>query len=108
MLVKRKYSMYGFRQFITDQGGDGDIINVYLNNPKIRISEIAQHYGKSEAEIYRILHANDITPNRLRVNHQKVQNLAQLGWGVREIAEFTGYTPRNIRYIIRNKGINGR
>lgn len=92
--------MYGFRQYITDQGGDGNIIDTYLNNPKLRISEIAQQFGKSEAEIYRILHANDISPNRLRVNHQKVQNLAQLGWGVREIAELTGYTPRNVRYIL--------
>jgi len=92
--------MYGFKQFITDQGGDGDIINVYLNSPKIRISEIAQQFGKSEAEIYRILHSNDVSPNRQKVNHQKVQNLAHLGWGVREIAEFTGYTPRNVRYIL--------
>jgi AraC-like DNA-binding protein len=92
--------MYGFKQFITDQGGDRDIINVYLNSPEIRISEIAQQFGKSEAEVYRILHANDISPNRQKINHQKVQNLAHLGWAVREIAEFTGYTPRNVRYII--------
>lgn len=92
--------MYGFKQFIIDQGGDGDIINVYLNSPKMRISEIANQFGKSEAEIYRILHSNDISPNRQKVNYQKVQNLSQLGWAVRDIAEFTGYTPRNVRYII--------
>lgn len=92
--------MYGFKQLIDNQGGDGDIINVYLNSPKIRISEIAQQFGKSEAEIYRILHSNDVSPNRQKVNHKKVQNLAHLGWDVREIAEFTGYTPRNVRYII--------
>lgn len=91
---------YGFRQFITDQTGDGEIVNLYLNSPKIRISEIAQQFGKSEAEIYRILHANDVSPNRQMVNHQKVKNLSQLGFKVREIAEYTGYTPRNVRYIL--------
>jgi predicted transcriptional regulator len=99
--------MYGFRQFVNDNGGDGDVIGLYLSQPKMRISEIAQQLGRSKAEIYRILHANDITPNRLKVNHQKVQNLAQLGWGVREIAEFTGYTPRNVRYILaKNKPLS--
>ena len=92
--------MYGFKQFIVNQTGDRNIINVYLNSPKMKISEIAQQFGKSEAEIYRILHSNDISPNRQNVNHQKVQNLSQLGWEVREIAEFTGYTPRNVRYIL--------
>jgi predicted transcriptional regulator len=92
--------MYGFKQFIVNQTGDRNIINVYLNSPKMKISEIAQQFGKSEAEIYRILHSNDISPNRQKVNHQKVQNLSQLGWEVREIAEFTGYTPRNVRYIL--------
>lgn len=97
--------MYGFRQFITDAGGDEAIIDLYLNSPKMRISEIANQFGRSETEIYRILHANDVAPNRLRVNHQKVQNLSQLGWGIPEIAEFTGYTPRNVRYILA-KNIN--
>lgn len=92
--------MYGFKQFIVDQTGNRNIINVYLNSPEIKISEIAQQFGKSEAEIYRILHLNDVSPNRQKVNHQKVQNLSQLGWEVREIAEFTGYTPRNVRYIL--------
>ena len=92
--------MLGFRKFIVDQGNDGQIINIYLNAPHIHISEIAQRFQKSEAEIYRILHANDITPNRTKVNHQKVQNLSQLGWNIPQIAEFTGYTPRNVRYIL--------
>jgi DNA-binding NarL/FixJ family response regulator len=94
--------MYEFRRFISDRGIDGDVINVYLNSPTLRISEIAQKFSKSEGEIYRILHAHDISPNRLKINHQKVQHLSHLGWGVKEIAEFTGYTPRNVRYIISN------
>lgn len=89
--------MNGFRQFLTS---DSKIIDLYLSNPNIHISEIANQFGVSKAEIYRVLHANDISPNRLKVNHQKVQNLAQLGWGIQEIANFTGYTPRNVRYIL--------
>jgi hypothetical protein len=92
--------MYGFREFLTTNNIDEQIIQTYLENPKLPVSEIARHYEKSQAEIYRILHANDVSPNRLRANHQKVQNLASLGWGVQEIAEFTGYTPRNVRYIL--------
>lgn len=83
-----------------DNGGDGEIINLYLNRPEMRISEIAQQLGRSESEIYRVLHAHDISPNRLKVNHQKVQSLASLGWGIQEIARLTGYTPRNVRYIL--------
>lgn len=92
--------MYGFRQFIDVPGTDGEIINLYLNSPELRISEISQQIGKSEGEIYRILHANDISPNRLKVNHQKVHSLSHLGWDIRDIAELTGYTPRNVRYIL--------
>jgi AraC-like DNA-binding protein len=92
--------MFGFRQFIADRGNDSSIINLYLNNPKMRISEIANEFGKSDAEIYRILHTHQVSPNRLKINHQKVHNLFNLGWSIKEIAQFTGYTPRNVRYII--------
>lgn len=92
--------MYGFRQFVSDGGGDGEIISYYLSRPDVKISEMASHFGLSASEIYRVLHANDISPNRLKVNHQKVQNLAGLGWDIREIARLTGYTPRNVRYIL--------
>lgn len=100
--------MLGFKNFIVNPGTDGQVIGLYLNSPHIHISEIAQRFQKSEAEIYRILHANDITPNRLKVNHQKVQNLSQLGWGIQQIAEFTGYTPRNVRYILTKNMSEGK
>jgi hypothetical protein len=92
--------MYGFKEFLSSNRVDEDIIQTYLENPKMRVSDIAKSHNKTEAEVYRILHANDISPNRLKANHQKVVNLANLGWGVREIAEFTGYTTRNVRYIL--------
>lgn len=92
--------MYGFKEFLVADVLNSEIIHSYLSNPKLAVSEIARHYHKTESEIYRILHANDISPNRLKANHQKVTNLANLGWGVNDIAEFTGYTPRNVRYIL--------
>lgn len=94
--------MFGFRQFINNQGVDNKIIDTYLNNPKMRISEIAQAFGKSKTEIYRILQNNHISPNRLMKNHLKVTNLYHLGWNIQEIAKFTGYTSRNVRYILNN------
>lgn len=92
--------MYGFREFLANNQSDGEIINLYLHRPELTVGEIARNANKSEAEIYRILHANDVSPNRIRVNHQKVRSLANLGWDVPQIAELTGYTPRNVRYIL--------
>jgi predicted transcriptional regulator len=100
--------MYGFREFLTTNGIDEQIIQMYLENPKMPVSEIAHCFERSQAEIYRILHANDVAPNRLKANHQKVHNLASLGWGVQEIAEFTGYTPRNVRYILAKTMTEGQ
>jgi hypothetical protein len=99
--------MYGFRNFFNDRGEDGKVIDLYLINPELKISEIAQQTGKSQAEIYRILHSHDINPNRLKINHEKVIRLHHAGWGIKEIAEFTGYTTRNIRYIVAKKGLHG-
>ncbi len=100
--------MYGFKEFLTANGTDSEIIQSYLNNSKLKVSEIARQHQKTEAEIYRILHANDISPNRLRANHQKVHNLSNLGWGIHDIAEFTGYTSRNVRYILSKTITEGK
>lgn len=82
---------------------DKMVIMMYLKNPKLKIHEIAEQSQKSIGEIYRILKANEINPNRLKSNHKKVENLARLGWNTKEISEFTGYTERNVRNILRKK-----
>lgn len=92
--------MLGFNQFFYGNDRDGKIVRLYLDNPQVKISEIAQQTGKSQAEIYRILHAHDVLPNRLKTNHDKVVQLKSIGWNIAEIAQFTGYTPRNVRYIL--------
>lgn len=95
--------MEGFREFFihSDQGySDQEVISFYLGNPEKKLSEIALITQKSTGEIYRILHANNVQPNRLRTNHQIVMDFASAGMSVPQIAELTGYTPRNVRYIL--------
>jgi hypothetical protein len=91
--------MYGFREFFNI---DNQIVAAYLHNDS-PIKEIAKKFGKTEGQIYRILHSNNIQPNRLKVNHHKVKTLNDLGWNRKDIAHFTGYTTRNVRNIL-NKG----
>lgn len=98
--------MYGFREFLVNNVDNG-VIAAYLQS-HLKISEIAQQFGKSESEVYRILHANDVSPNRLKINHEKVQYLSDLGWNIKQIAEFTGYTTRNVRYILQKNIVEGK
>lgn len=91
--------MQGFKEFFWD----GEVISLYLNRPDLKISEIAQHVGKSQAEIYRILHGNNVKPNRLGTGHGAVLELAGRGWSVARIAGATGYTERNVRYILSKR-----
>lgn len=95
--------METFREFLGEIEGDWSdhqVINVYLNEPGRKITEIAQVTNKSIGEIYRILHSFNVQPNRLRTNHQNVIDFAMAGMGISQIAELTGYTPRNVRYIL--------
>jgi len=91
--------MQGFREFV-DYYSDQDVVNLYLNSPDKQIREISKTTGKSIGEIYRILKGNFITPNRLAINHDSVRSFAETGLSVSQIADLTGYTPRNVRYIL--------
>ena len=88
--------MDGFNNFFWD----GEVIGLYLHRPDIKVAELARSTGKSQAEVYRILHANGVEPNRLKNNHTFVNELADKGWSVSDIARNTGYTERNVRYIL--------
>ena len=92
--------MYGFRQFIDYANTNKDLVDTYLNSPNMDISEIAKNFGKSVAEVYRILRSHNIQPNRLKKHHERVHSFHHLGYTPKEIAEFTGYTPRNVRYVL--------
>ncbi|NDB86309.1 MAG: hypothetical protein EB127_26975, partial [Alphaproteobacteria bacterium] len=87
--------MENFYDFFNKSDEDRKVVGLYLQEPKLEIHEIARISNKSIGEIYRILRINEIEPNRLKGNHKKVESLAKLGWGIREIADFTGYSTRN-------------
>jgi DNA-binding transcriptional ArsR family regulator len=96
--------MNGFKDFF----GQQEVVRLYLHSPEKKIAEIAGETGKSVGEIYRVLRGNSISPNRLGLNHQNVMDFANSGLSVRQIAELTGYTPRNVRYVLSKLTNEGR
>lgn len=95
--------MEGFKDFFQhcERGYTNDeVISLYLSSPGKRMTEISALTGKSVGEIYRILHENGVKPNRLKTNHHYVFDYASAGMSIQQIAELTGYTPRNVRYIL--------
>jgi len=96
---------FSFKDFITEprRYSDFEIANLYFGNPGVKVRDIAQQTGKSVAEVYRILHKHG-KPNRQVTNHHNVLALAENpALNVSTIAQMTGYTPRNIRYILRKR-----
>lgn len=82
---------------------DLDVVSMYYDMfSKKSVKEIAQTTGYSIGEIYSALDRSNLRANRSRVNHHSVMSLASQGFSAQKIAEFTGYTPRNIRYILKN------
>lgn len=93
--------MENFREWFVENGySDQEVVSYYNNNPDKKIKEISQITGKSVGEIYRILHNYSVTPNRQKTNHHNVINFARFGYDIPQIAELTGYTERNVRYIL--------
>jgi len=96
--------MEGFKEFITKKKithSEGDVVFLYLQ--KTKIDEIATSTGCSIGEIYRILKRNHISPNRLKTRHNHVLYYHDAGFDAAQIAGFTNYSERNVRYILRNK-----
>lgn len=91
--------MDGFKNFIESHDINASIVGDYISSPNITANELAKKYSKSKAEIYRILQKHMIRPNRLRKNHEQVKNLIDLGYNDSDVASYTGYTTRNIRYL---------
>jgi len=96
-----------FREFVEqeqrNEAVDYHILHMYLHSAKV--SEIAQETGKSVGEIYRTLQKYNVNPNRLKHKHHQVFGFAQGGFNIGEISKLTGYSPRNVRYIL-SKQIN--
>ncbi len=92
--------------FVQDQVSDNEIVHWYLGNPRIKVTEIAARSGYSLPEVYKILRRNYVEPCRLRRNEPLVLHYAEAGYPVSQIAQLTGYTTRNVRYIIARKQVN--
>lgn len=103
--------MDGFKDYVrhleygyTEQ----EIINFYLNHTHKRVHDLARETNTSVGDIYRILHSHNVKPNRLKTNTHNVLYFSDSGLPVSRIAELTGYTPRNVRYILSKLTEHGR
>lgn len=95
-----------FREFVESAPSqvytDMDVVSLYFNGfDKKSVKEIAAITGRSVGEVYRTLERHNFQNNRNRINHHSVQTLAMQGFSPDKIAEFTGYTSRNVRYILK-------
>ena len=92
-----------FRDFLKPRRNtDWEVASLYFGSSKLTVQEISRKTGVSVAEIYRILERSGSKPNRQITNHHNVRLFSHLP--VPQIAELTGYTPRNVRYILsKNK-----
>ncbi len=101
-----------FKQYILNEEqiatehSDFDVASMYFGQcPGEKVRDIARATGRSVAEVYRIIHKHG-GPNRLKNGHDHVLSLAQSGLATTRIAELTGYTPRNIWYILKKNRMN--
>lgn len=91
--------MANFREFIE---ADWKVINLYNQPVQPTIKEISYKTNRSIGEIYRIIHRYG-SPNRTKSNQHNVLTYHNLGLQIDEIAKLTGYTTRNVRYILKEK-----
>lgn len=78
-----------------------EVLNLYFHS-NLKIQEISSKTNVSIGEIYRILHKSG-KPNRKNTNHDNVLLFHTSKVPIKKIAEFTGYSPRNVRYILARK-----
>lgn len=87
-----------FRAFLSPPT-DWEVYNTY-HAGRSTVREISRTSGRSVGEVYRVLARCGGRPDRMAGNRHAVEGLAKSGLSVRHIAEITGYTPRNVRYIL--------
>ena len=98
-----------FREFFTNQTPDVyqfnnvEIATMYLHSSQMTVKEISHKTGKSIGELYRIIKEYGAVPNRQSTNRHNVVLFAGSGFSVSQIAELTGYSSRNVRYILKKE-----
>lgn len=97
---------FTFREFVYAEVpeeytySDMEIANLYFHNPGLTVREIATTTGKSIGEMYRLLRSYG-SPNRRRTDQSNVIALADSGMAINTIADFTGFTSRHVRNILK-------
>lgn len=76
-----------------------NIADMYFRNNE-KIKSISKKTGKSVGSIYRTI-KNFGRPNRTKKNHHTVRSLADSGFNYKSIANFSGYTLRHVRNILK-------
>jgi hypothetical protein len=100
--TSHKYDM-NFREFFELQDAPAqDALWLYFHNPNLSVRQIAAATGKSVAEVYRKVHSVGQPNRKHTTNHHNVLAFSDSGLSIQKIAELTGYTPRNVRYILKN------
>ena len=90
-----------FKEFVSQHHSNWEVANLYLHNLQMPVREISKRTGRSIGEIYRIVRQIGYSPNRQILNHDNVKMFSHSGVPVTKIAELTGYTPRNVRYVLK-------
>jgi AraC-like DNA-binding protein len=95
-----------FRTFLEtfDVNIEHEIINMYQDPIRYKLSDISSTTGASPGGIYRVLRKYNLNPHRLGHNYQQYEQIFQyrkLGTSVQKIAELTGYSRRQVYNILQ-------
>lgn len=81
---------------------DDDIIMLYQSGGTT-VRDICKKCNRSIGDVYRLLKKRNCHPNRMNTKHDNVCSLSDSGFSIQAIADLTGYTPRNVRYVLSKK-----
>lgn len=102
--------MDGFRNFseAVDLNTEHDIINMYQDSGRYRVSDISDLTGISPAGIYRVLRKYQMDPHRKPdlSHYEQIYQYRSSGVPVRRIAELTGYSRRQVYNIINQQPLS--
>ena len=88
---------------VPKQYDDLEVANLYFRHYDMSVRKLGKITGKSIGEVYRIV-KNYGYPNRTRPGARtNVINLADSGLSHKHISNITGYTPRHIRNILKER-----
>ena len=78
-----------------------EVAKLYQQNPNIRVTDLSRLTGRNVNELYRIFKKYSVPASRINTNKHLVISYAEQGYAINSIAELTGYTPRNVYFILK-------